>query len=100
MGIAIITIIIIVILVVITILNKIITLIIIGIVIVIVIVYNHNDKGRLHRCRRSHAGNRHLGNHRGCSVAFSNGLSAACSDGSSFVSDMFQRIVTFPVDFD
>ena len=39
----------------------------------------------------SHTRNQHLRNHRGFSVAFSNEL--------SLVSDMFQRIHTFPVDF-
>ena len=38
-----------------------------------------------------HTRNKHLGNHRGFSVAFSYGLSPVIS--------MFQRIVTFPMDF-
>ena len=46
-----------------------------------------------------HSRNRHLGNHRGFSVAFSDGCSVACSNKSSLVSGMLQRIVTFPVDF-
>ena len=35
----------------------------------------------------------------GFSVAFSNGLSVAFSNGISLFSGIFQRIVTFPVDF-
>ena len=35
-------------------------------------------------------------NHRGCSAAWSNGLSVACSKGNSLFSGVFERIVTFP----
>ena len=45
-----------------------------------------------------HTGNRHLGNHRGFSVALSNRCLVACSNGISLVSGISQRIVTFPVD--
>ena len=38
-------------------------------------------------------------NHRGFSVAFSNGCSVAVPNGMSFVSGICQRIVTCPVDF-
>ena len=43
--------------------------------------------------------NRHLRDHRGFPVAFSNGLSAAFSDESSTFGGVLQRIVTSPVDF-
>ena len=49
--------------------------------------------------KRLHTRDRHLGNHCGLSVAFSNGFSVAVSSGCSLVSYMFQRLVTFPVDF-
>ena len=45
-----------------------------------------------------HTGNRHLKNHRGFSVAFSNGCSVVFSDGISLFSCMFKRIATCPVD--
>ena len=47
--------------------------------------------------KRSHARNRHLGNHRGCSVAFSKGFSVAFSNIVSRSSGIVQRIVTLPV---
>ena len=47
---------------------------------------------------RLHTRNRHLRKRRGFSVAFSNGLSVTVCNTCSFVSGMFQRIVTFPVD--
>ena len=54
-----------------------------------------------------HARNRHLGNHSGFSVAFSNGFSVAFSNGFSVafskivsqLSGIIQRIDTRPVDF-
>ena len=45
-----------------------------------------------------HLRNRHLGNHRGFSVALFNGFPVTISNACSLVNDMFQRIVTFPVD--
>ena len=51
------------------------------------------------RDKRLHTRNQHLGNHRGFSVAFSNGLSVVFSNITSNVSCIPQRIVTFPVDF-
>ena len=50
------------------------------------------------RGKRLHTRNRHLRNHRGFPVAFSNGFSVTFSNGFSLCSGMFQRIVTFPVD--
>ena len=47
---------------------------------------------------KSHAGNRLLGKHRGLTVAFPNGLSAACSNIISLEFCIFQRIATCPVD--
>ena len=41
----------------------------------------------------------HLRSHRGLSVAFSYGLSAAFSNGIAIFSGIFQRIVTCPVGF-
>ena len=52
------------------------------------------DRGNI-----SHTRNQHLGNHRGSSVAFSDGLSVAFSNIISLFSGSFQRIVTCPVDF-
>ena len=46
-----------------------------------------------------HTRNQHIRNHRRFPVTFSNGCSVAFSNGISLVSGMFQRIVTFPVDF-
>ena len=46
-----------------------------------------------------HTRNRHLRNHHGFSVAFPNGFSAVCFNKVVSVSGMFERIVTFPVDF-
>ena len=46
-----------------------------------------------------HTRNQHLRNHSGFSVACSNACSVACSNGISLVNGVFQRIVTFPVDF-
>ena len=48
---------------------------------------------------RSHARNQHLRNHRGSSVAFSNGLPMVFSNRTSLFSGIFQRTVTCPVDF-
>ena len=53
----------------------------------------------MRRGKRLHTRNRHLGNHRGSPVASSTGFSVACSNGSSLVSGMFQKIVTCLVDF-
>ena len=44
-----------------------------------------------------HTGNRHLRNHHGLSMAFSNGCSVESSNILSLVSCMSQRIVTFPM---
>ena len=46
-----------------------------------------------------HTRNRHLRNHRGCSVAFTNIFSVASSNTISLVSVIVQRIVTRPVDY-
>ena len=46
-----------------------------------------------------HTGNQHLRNHRGRSLARSDGLSVAVFQHNVIVSGMFQRTVTFPVDF-
>ena len=51
------------------------------------------------RGKRLHTRNQHLRRHRGFSVAFSNGLSAACSNEISLLICSVQRIVTVPVDF-
>ena len=50
------------------------------------------------RGKRLHTRNRHLRNHRGCSVAVPNGCSVAFSNGFSLFSCMFKRIVAYPVD--
>ena len=44
-----------------------------------------------------HARNRHLRNHRGCSVAFSNGFPVAFPNGIPLFCGIFKRIVTCPV---
>ena len=51
------------------------------------------------RGKRLHTRNQHLRNHRGFSVAFSDGCSVSFSNGISWFSRSFQRIVTCPADF-
>ena len=53
---------------------------------------------RLRRGKILHTRNRHLRNHRGLSVACSNGCSVAFSNRLSLFSGIFQRIDTSPVD--
>ena len=51
------------------------------------------------RGKRLDTRNRHLRNHHGLSVAFSNGCSVALSNELSLVSGICQRFFTFQVDF-
>ena len=61
----------------------------------------HEAAPRRHGARGKilHTRNRYLRNHRGFPVAFPNGFSVIFSNTISLVSDIFRRIVTFPVDF-
>ena len=60
--------------------------------------YKHTYKTNLCRGKLLHTRDQHLRNHRGFSVACSNGYALAFSDIISLFSGISQRIVTCPVD--